>query len=84
MGENQILGHSVSSKGVWPNRDNLKAIAKYPETMTYTTIKGFVGMVGHYQCFIIDFAKTADLLHEYAHSDATKRKKERVVLNKSH
>ena len=29
-------------------RDNLKAITKYPKPMTYTTIKGFVGMVGHY------------------------------------
>ena len=26
----EYLGHSVSSKGVWPSRDNLKAIAKYP------------------------------------------------------
>ena len=44
----KYLGHSVSSKGVWPSRDNLKAIAKYPKPTTYTTIKGFVGMVGHY------------------------------------
>ena len=34
--------------------------------MIYTAIKGFVGMVGHYQHFIKDFAKIADLLHEYA------------------
>ena len=27
----EYLGHSVSSKGVWPSWDNLKAIAKYPE-----------------------------------------------------
>ena len=72
----KYLGHSVSLKGVWPSRDNLKVIAKYPEPMTYTTIKGFVGMVGHYQCFIKDFAKVADLLHEYAHGDTVKRKKE--------
>ena len=44
----KYLGHSVSSKGAWPSRDNLKVIAKYPEPITYTTIKGFVGMVGHY------------------------------------
>ena len=44
----EYLGHSVSSKGVWPSRENLKAIAKYSEPTTYTTIKGFVGMVGHY------------------------------------
>ena len=44
--------------------------------MTYTTIKGFVGMVSHYQRFIKDFAKIADPLHEYACSDTAKRKKE--------
>ena len=81
--ENQYLGHSVSSKGVWPSRDNLKVIAKYPEPMTYTAIKGFVGLVGHYQRFFQDFAKKADLLHEYAHSDTAKKKKERVVLNEA-
>ena len=51
--------------------------------MTYTTIKGFVGMVGHYRWFIKDFIKIADPLHEYTRSDATKRKKEWVVLNEA-
>ena len=50
----KYLEHSVSSKGVWPSRDNLKMITKYQEPMTYTTIKGFVGLVGHYGCFIKD------------------------------
>ena len=43
----EYLWHSVSLKGVWPSRDNLKAIAKYPEPMMYTTFKGFIGLVGH-------------------------------------
>ena len=51
--------------------------------MTYTAIKGFLGMVGHYQCFIKDFANIADPLHEYAHSDTAKKKKKRVVLNEA-
>ena len=49
--------------------------------MTNTTIKGFVGMVGHYRCFIKDFAKIADLLYEYTHGDTAKKKKQQVVLN---
>ena len=40
------IGHSVSSKGMWPSRNNLKAIAKYPEPMMYTAIKGFIGLMG--------------------------------------
>ena len=50
--------------------------------MMYTTIKGFIGLVGHYQCFIKDFARIADPLHEYAHGD-TAEKKESVVLNEA-
>ena len=30
----EYLGHSVSSKGMWPSRDNLKAITKYPKPTT--------------------------------------------------
>ena len=66
-----------------PSRDNLKAIAKYPEPMTYTAIKGFVGLAGHYRCFIKDFARIADPLHEYACGDTAKKKKESVVLNEA-
>ena len=69
----EYLGHSVSSKGVWPSRDNLKAIAKYPEPTAYTAIKSFIGLVGHYRCFIKDFAKIADPLHEYARGDTAKK-----------
>ena len=79
----EYLGYSVSSKGVKPSRDNLKAIAKYPEPMMYTTIKGFIRLVGHYTCFIKNFTKMADPLHEYARGDMAKKKKERVVLNEA-
>ena len=51
--------------------------------MMYTTIKGFVGLVGHDQCFIKDFARIADPLHEYAHGDTMKKKKGSVVLNEA-
>ena len=79
----EYLGHSVSLRGVWPSRDNLKAIAKYPEPTMYTAIKGFIRLVGHYRYFIKDFAKIADPLHEYARGDTAKKKKERVVLNEA-
>ena len=68
---------------MWPSRDNLKAITKYPEPTTYTAIKAFVGLVGHYQHFIKDFAKIADPLHKYAHGDTAKKKKEQVVLSEA-
>ena len=72
----EYLGHSVSSKGMWPSRDNLKAITKYPKPMMYTVIKGFIGLIGHYRHFMKDFTKIADSLHEYARGDTVKKKKE--------
>ena len=72
----EYLGHSISSKGVWPSRDNLKAIAKYPEPTMYTAIKSFISLIGHYRHFIKDFTKITDPLHEYARGDTAKKKKE--------
>ena len=77
----KYLRHSVSSKGVWLTRDNLKAIAKCPEPTTYTAIKGFIRLTGYYGHFINDFTKIADPLHEYARGDTAKKKKGHVVLN---
>ena len=77
----EYLGHSVSSRGMWSNRDNLKAIVKYPEPTMYTAIKGIIRLIGHYRHFFKDFTKIADPLHEYVRSDTAKKKKERVVLN---
>ena len=72
----EYFGHSVSWKGVWPSRDNLNAIAKYPKPMTYTAISSFIRLIGHYRCFIKDFTKIADPLHEYTQGDTAKKKKE--------
>ena len=77
----EYLGHSVSLKGVWPSRDNQKAITKYPKPMMYTTIKCFIRLIGHYRGFIKDFDKITDPLHEYARGDTAKIKKEQIVLN---
>ena len=79
----EYLGHSVSLKGVWPSTDNLKTIPKYPEPTMYTAIKGFIRPMGHYRCFIKDFTKITDPLHEYVRGDTAKKKKERVVLNEA-
>ena len=78
----EYLGHSVSSKGVWPSRDNSKAIAKCPEPTMYMAIKGFIGLIGHYRRFIKDFARIMDPLREYARDDMAK-KKEQAVLNET-
>ena len=50
--EINYLAHHVSKRGVLPSKKNLEAIAQCPPPDTYTKVKSFVGLVGHYRCFI--------------------------------
>ena len=50
--EINYLAHHVSRKGVLPSKRNLESIARCPPPDTYTKVKSFVGLVGHYRCFI--------------------------------
>ena len=51
--------------------------------MMYTAIKGLIRLMGYYRCFIKDFAKITDPLHEYVRSDTATKKKEWAVLNEA-
>ena len=50
------LAHQVSKQGVWPSNTNIKAIAEYALPQTYTEIRAFLGLMGHYRQFIKGFA----------------------------
>ena len=61
--EINYLAHHVSQKGVLPSKKNLELIAQCPPPDTYTKVKSFVGLVGHYRHFIKGFAKIAAPLY---------------------
>ena len=67
--EINYLAHHVSQKGVLPLKKNLECIAQCPPPDTYTKVKSFVGLVGHYRCFIKGFAKIAAPLYDLTSSD---------------
>ena len=48
----QFLGHLVSSEGLQPVPDNLKAIMEYPPPKTLKGVRRFMGMVNFYRRFI--------------------------------
>ena len=54
--EIDYLAHKVSKEGVQPSKINVRAIAKYAPPQTYTEIRAFLGLVGHYRHFIKGFA----------------------------
>ena len=79
--EINYLAHHVSQKGVLPSKKNLESIAQCPPPDTYTKVKSFVGLVGHYRHFIKGFAKVAVPLYDLTSGDNKDKKSEHVDLS---
>ena len=78
--EINYLAHHVSQKGVLSSK-NLESIAQCPPPDTYTKVKSFVGLVGHYRRFIKGFAKIATPLYDLTSGDNKDKKSEHVNLS---
>ena len=76
--EINYLAHKVSKAGVRPSDINVKAIAEYAPPQTYTEIRAFLGLVGHYRHFIRGFAQIAQPLNEHLAGEGASQKLERV------
>ena len=50
------LAHHVSSKGICPSKENVHAIVEFPMLETYTEVRAFCGLAGHYRHFIRNLA----------------------------
>ena len=79
--EINYLVHQVSKWGIWPSNTNIKAIAEYALPQTYTEIRAFLGLVGHYRQFIKGFAQIAQPLNEHLAGEGASRKLEWVSLS---
>ena len=71
----------MTEKGVLPLKKNLESIAQCPPLDTYTKVKYFVVLVGHYRCFIKGFAKIAAPLYDLTSRDNKDKKLEHVDLS---
>ena len=79
--EINYLAHHVSQKGVLPSKKNLESSAQCLPPDTYTKVKSFVGLLGHYRCFIKGFAKIAAPLYDLTSGDNKDKKLEHVDLS---
>ena len=79
--EINYLAHHVSQKGVLPSKKNLESIAQCLPPDTYTKVKSFVGLVGHYRHFIKVFAKIAAPLYDLTSGDNKDKKSEHIDLS---
>ena len=75
------LAHHVSQKGVLPSKKNLESIAQCLPPDTYTKVKSFFGLVGHYRRFIKGFVKIAVPLYDLTSGDNKDKKLEHVDLS---
>ena len=58
------LAHHVSKEGICPSEENVHAIMEFPMLETYTEVRVFCGLSGHYHCFIRNFAHLARALYD--------------------
>ena len=79
--EINYLAHKVSKASIRPSDINVKAIAEYAPLQTYTEIRAFLGLVGHYRCFIKGFTWIAQPLNEHLAGEGASQKLERVSLS---
>ena len=79
--EINCLAHHMSQKGVLPSKKNLESIAQCPSLDTYTKVKSFMGLVGHYRCFIKSFPKIAAPLYDLTSGENKDKKSEHVDLS---
>ena len=75
------LAHHVSKRGVLPSKKNLEAIAQCPPPDTYTKVKSFVGLVGHYRHFIKGFANIATPLYDLTSWENKDKKSKHLDLS---
>lgn len=52
-----FLGHELTSEGIKPNSDKIKAVLNYPMPSSHKEVKAFLGLTGYYRKFIRDYAK---------------------------
>ena len=78
--EINYLAHHVSKEGVLPSKKNLEAIAQCPPPDTYTKVKSFVGLVGHYRHFIKGFTNITTPLYNLTSGENKDKKSEHLDL----
>ena len=70
----------MSKRGVLPSKKNLEAIAQCPPPDTYTKVKSFVGLIGHYRCFIKGFSNIMAPLYNLTSGENKDKKSEHLDL----
>ena len=58
------LAHHVSQRGILPSWENVRAVQEFPMPKTFTQVRTFCGLAGHYRRFIKGFANIVQPLYD--------------------
>ena len=58
------LAHHVSHEGICPSKENVHTVEEFPMPETFTQVRMFCRLTGHYRCFIKGFAHIARPLYD--------------------
>ena len=64
-----FLGHVLTPEGMSPNPQKLEAITSYPVPKKLKQVRGFLGLVGFYRKYIMNFAQMARPLYDLTKKD---------------
>ena len=65
-----VLGHIISEKGIEVDKEKIDLISKLPSPTNVKTVRQFLGHVGFYRRFIMDFSKISKPLYKLREKDA--------------
>ena len=65
-----VLGHIISENGIKVDKEKIDLISKLPSPTNVKTVRQFLGHVGFYRRFIVDFSKIAKPLYNLLEKDA--------------
>ena len=77
------LVHMVNKGSIQSIEDNLKAIQNYPQPSTYMKIQAFLGLTGHYRCFIRHYVHKVEPLNAHLSGDGASKKGEALELSEA-
>ena len=58
------MAHHISQEGICLSKENICAVEEFPMPKTYTEVRAFCGLTGHYHHFIKGFAHIAYPLYD--------------------
>ena len=65
-----MLGHIISENGIEVDKEKIDWISKLPSPINVKTVRQFLGRVGFYRRFIMDFSKITKPLYKLLEKDA--------------